>query len=789
MFKGGSRGPALVAGSAEKSLLYQRIANKSMPPVEPKVTEDEARIIRDWIRAGARTAVMEKSLAPGKDEKSHWAFRPPVRPQLPLVKNPKWVSTPIDAFVLSQLETKGIKSPAIADRRTLLRRVYLDLIGLPPTPGEQKAFLNDRSSDAYAKVVDNLLSRPQYGERWARHWLDVVRYAESNGYERDGTKPHAWRYRDYVIDFFNRDRPYDRFLIEQLAGDEIEGSNAKTQIATTFLRLGTWDDEPAEPLMDRYDQLDDVLGTTATAFLGLTLRCARCHDHKFEPFSQKDYYRVLAVFEPLKRPHEERKDLDRFVGTDEELTAYQEATAKADAEVAAVQTQIEALNKELLKRLFAGAEKKRGTADLSWLEHAETVVAYRTEPQNRTKEQEELIEKFNAKLEQELHKQATEEERAELDEWKKQIAAINAARPKEPLRAYIWYEEGSHAPPTHVFERGDPTKPNEEVQVGLPPVLAQAAPEPSEPTKKSTGRRLWLARWLTRRDNPLVARVMVNRIWQWHFGEGLVASENDFGVMGQRPTHPELLDYLAQEFIESGWSIKHLQRLIVNSNTYKASSAWNAEAAKTDPDGVSLWRWQPRRLQGEVVRDSMLAISGRINLEMGGPSVYPPLPRAVLEGQSRPGDGWEKSEERQAARRSIYIFVKRSLAVPELEVLDAPDTTSSCEQRPVSTTGPQALTFLNGDFAQEQARYFAARLLQEAGPATRAQIHRGFELALARPPRGDELKIALDFLASQQRQIEADAQSGKKEAGDARQRALEAFCLVLLNTNEFFYLN
>jgi hypothetical protein len=491
----------------------------------------------------------------------------------------------------------------------------------------------------------------------------VARYAETNGYERDGAKPSAWRYRDYVIDSFNRDKPYDRFVTEQLAGDEIEGSSAETQIAATFLRLGTWDDEPADPKVDRYDQLDDVLGKTATAFLELTLRCARCHDHKFEPFPQEDYYRMLAVFEPLKRPQADRKDLDVPVGGREGL----------------------------------------------------------------------------------------------LPIW-----PLSSGGP----RAYIWREEPK-PPATHVFRRGDPYKPRDEVTPGIPAVLGQQ-PDPPQPAVRTSGRRLWLARWLTKADNPLTARVMVNRVWQWHFGRGLVPTANDFGTAGEPPTHPELLDWLAARFVADGWGLKPLHRMIVLSSAYQTSVAAPDEAVRADPKDALLGRWRQRRLEAEAVRDSMLAVSGSLNLQQRGPSMYPTLARAVLEGQSRPGDGWGKSDERQQARRSVYIFVKRSLAVPELDLLDAPDTTSSCEARPVSTTAPQALTFLNGAFANEQARLLAARLRREAGDGPAAQVRRAFELALCRPPRDEELKASVAFLA--------------------RQR-LEAFCLVVLNLNEFVYLD
>jgi hypothetical protein len=602
---------------------------------------------------------------PAVPPEQHWAFKAIRQPAVPIVNDRAWVRTPIDTFILAKLEAAGLKPSPPAARRTLLRRVYLDLTGLPPTPEEQQAFLSDHSPDAFARVVDDLLSRPQYGERWGRHWLDVARYAESNGYERDGAKPSAWRYRDYVIDSFNRNKPYDRFLTEQLAGDELDDSNAETQIATTFLRLGTWDDEPADPKVDRYDQLDDVLGTTATAFLGLTLRCARCHDHKFEPFSQADYYKMLAVFEPLQRPQQDRHDLDVPVGIPGEANAF-------------------------------AAFRLTGT------------------------------------------------------------------------RAYIWKETGTKAPVTHVLRRGDPNRPREEVGPAVPVVLVRRPLDEPKSTARTTGRRLWLARWLTRPDNPLTARVIVNRVWQWHFGRGLVPTANDFGTAGEPPSHPQLLDWLAARFVADGWRLKPLHRLIVLSSAYQTTATASAEALRIDPRNTLASHWRQRRLEAEAVRDSMLAASGRLNLEERGPSMYPTLARAVLEGQSRPGDGWGRSDERQQARRSVYIFVKRSLAVPELDLLDAPDTTSSCEARPVSTTAPQALTFLNGAFANEQARQFAERLRREAGDDPAAQVRRAFELALCRLPRDEELNDGVRFL---------------------RRQRLEALCLVMLNLNEFVYLN
>ena len=787
MLQGGNKGLALVKGSARQSLLYQRIVDRSMPMGEEKLTEEEIGVIGAWIDSGASADASGTSEASNEQPVTrHWAFVPPERPQIPQVHDGEWVRSPVDAFILRELEKQGIRPSPPADRRTIQRRVYLDLIGLPPTPEEVEAFLQDESADAYARVVDDLLSRPQYGERWARHWLDVVRYAETNGYERDGTKPHAWRYRDYVIDALNNDKPFDRFLTEHLAGDEIEDSDAEAQIATTFLRLGTWDDEPADPDVDRYDQLDDVLGVTATAFLGLTIRCARCHDHKFEPFPQEDYYRLLAVFEPLKRPQDGRADLDVFVGTKEELAVYWEAMKKADAEADLVREPLEDVGRVILKRAL---EKHQGLpAELSWSEQVETVLAALADPKKRSEKQKELVGTFHDLLEEAICREASREESTQLLEYQLQIAKINASRPKEPPRAYIWREDAEISP-TRVFARGDVRRPGQEVEPGVPSVFGADRLEAPSAIKKSTGRRLALARWMMRPDNPLVARVIVNRLWQGHFGEGLVASENDFGLMGQRPTHPRLLDYLATELILSGWSLKHIHRLIVTSSTFQLSSAWDPRSAKIDPDQRLLWRWKPRRLEAEAVRDSVLALSGQLNLEMHGPSVYPTLTQAVLEGQSRPGEGWGESTEQQASRRSVYVFSKRSLAVPELEALDAPDTSSSCEQRRVSTTGPQALIFLNGDFIHQQAGHFADRLLREAGEDRKAWVRRAFELALGRPPRSGELDMALTFLRAHERQIRADLQAAERDVDASGREALEGFLLTLLNTNEFFYLH
>ncbi|MBL9122249.1 MAG: DUF1553 domain-containing protein, partial [Planctomycetaceae bacterium] len=618
-------------------------------------------------------------------------------------------------------------------------------------------------------------------------------------------KPHVWRYRDWVVDALNADMPYDQFLTEQLAGDEIEGSHAAAQIATSFLRLGTWDDEPADAVTDRYDQLDDVLGTTAATFMAVTLRCARCHDHKFEPFSQADYTRMLAIFEPLKRPQQGRDDLDRFVGTAEELATYRAATEQADREVGERKTQIDRLEAEIRTRLLerisarlaadpaAGpvAEVPSEVASFT----AEVVAAFRRPPGERDDAQRKRVGEHQEKLQAAIAATTSEAERNQLAAWQSEIKAIDAARLPEPPRAYIWFEEPGHALLAHLFPRGNAHEPGAEFEPGFPAVLVESPPPAPTPTGHSSGRRLQLARWLANPQHPLTARVIVNRVWQHHFGDGLVGTESDFGVMGETPSHPELLDWLATEFVANGWRLKPLHRQILLSNTYQQAAAANAAAARSDVEVNLLWRWPARRLEAEVVRDQVLAAAGTLNLERGGPSVFPHVSEAVLASQSRPGSGWGKSDPRQQVRRSLYVFVKRTLPIPELEVLDAPNTNQGCEQRVVSTVAPQALTYLNGRFMSEQAKLLAERVLREtAGPpdSTPAQqrgpqLDRLFELTLCRLPTERERQVMADFLGRQQSQIAGDSQAAGRDGSAAENLALESLCLVVLNSNEFFY--
>lgn len=738
--------------------------------------------------------------------RDHWAFHPLKRPVIPerpaLPERPAIAAStgpeelnPIDRFVGHALHSRGLDFSLPATAESWLRRVTLDLVGLLPTQAEIDAFRDDQSPLRRERVVDRLLAHPGYGLRWGRRWLDVARYAETNGYERDGAKPHAWRYRDWVIESLNRDKPFDRFLTEQLAGDEVDQVTAETLIATTFLRLGTWDDEPADPIVDRYDQLDDVVGAVSTAFLGLTLRCARCHNHKFEPLSQIDYGRMLAIFDPLERPRRDRTEFDVEVGSPQELADHQAAVARQQAALQAVLQQRDRLAAQVRSRYFAGAPRRL---------KPEAFAFHRLPPEQRSAEQKKLAETSAGELTADLHDHETADERRQREAFDQAAEALQRATPAPLPKAYIFRETPAPWKPTQVFRRGNPQTPAGEVSPGFPEVLshltipvafvsgspAAAKPEAAAPAGTSR-RRLALANWMTDPGNPLVARVIVNRIWQGHFGEGLVSTENDFGLMGSPPSHPELLDWLSQELIDSGWSLKRLHRQIVLSRVYGQSSLASPPGLAVDPENRLLWRYPYRRLEAEVLRDCVLQVSGQLNQEMGGPGVYPRIHRAVLEGQSRPGEGWGTSPPGQMARRSAYVYVKRSLLVPELELLDLPDTTTSCEQRVISTIPTQALTLINGEFFNSQAALLAERITRAGPPPTPGatpdehHLRAAHSLVLGRLPDPEELRTGLEFLNRQRKLLPEEGVA----PDTVEQRAWSAWCLVLLNLNELTYLD
>ncbi len=638
-------------------------------------------------------------------DRAHWAFQPVKAPAIPAVRDAvSRVRNPIDAFILAKLDEKGWRSAAPAEARPILRRVYLNLTGLPPTIAEQDAFLRDPSPGALDREIDDLLNRPTYGERYARRWLDLARYADSNGYERDALKPSVWRYRDYVIASLNADKPFNRFVLEQIAGDELADATEETVTATTFLRLGPWDDEPADPATDRYDQLDDVVSTVGQVFLGLTVGCARCHDHKFEPLTMLDYYRLVAVFDPLKRPQDGRTDLD----VPAVAGAKRRALANRDRAIADLQQQANSV------RLLTG-----GTIDIA----------------------------------------------------SRPIDALKRRTPDAP-RAYVLSEDSPKPTTTHVLLRGSATRPGAKADPGMPAVLLAKQPEFLAASEYTTRRRLSLAEWIASPSNPLTARVIVNRVWQWHFGDGLVRTESDFGSQGQRPTHPEFLDWLADWFVREGWSIKKLNRLILQSNTYRQSTRNNLpDATVADSENRLLWRFPYRRLEVEAIRDSVLAVSGRLNPERGGPAVFLPIPKEALEGNSDPATVWRPSPEPAVSRRTIYAAVKRSLTNPLLETLDLCDTVRTSAKRMTTTVAPQALTLFNGEFVNQQSRHLTARLEREAGTDDAKQIDLAYRLALCRPPTDKELALMREFLT---------------KAGGGRS-AKEQLGRVLYNLNEFVY--
>jgi len=632
-------------------------------------------------------------------ERRHWAFVKRSQPEVPkftLAADRAWVKSPIDAFILARLKKENLRPSPEADRTTLVRRLYFDLTGLPPTPKEVSQFAADKSADAYSKLVDQLLNSPHYGERWGQHWLDVVRFAETDGFEYDTHRKDAWRYRDYVIRAFQNDKPYDRFLTEQLAGDEIAPKEDETLVAAGFNRLGPLRKNAGnqEVASSRNEVLTEMTNVIGSALLGVTLGCARCHDHKFDPIRQSDYYRIQAYFAAAQPQDIPRASL-------EEQAAYKEKSAELEKQV-----------RELRRGM------RTATAD---------------EKQARIKKIEEIQENM----------------------------------PEPPAGLHSMSDDLEHRSPINLLQRGDYQ--NKGDAVGMRPLgvlLPDGTPELPKDVKQP---RAELAKWVADAENPLTARVMVNRIWQYHFGRGIVATPNDFGRMGVRPTHPELLDYLANEFVKSGFSVKHVHRLILNSSAYRQSSATvNAAAAEKDPENSLLWKFNRRRLEAEEIRDAMLAVSGQLNAKQGGPSVIVPIDKTLVSALYKPSQWAVNKDPADHSRRSIYLIAKRNLRLPFMEVFDAPDTLGSCPRRESSTHAPQALELLNGDLANQEAEALAKRLVSEAGPDAAKQVNLAYRLVAGRPPRLKELEQSVAFLKSQ---------------------SPREFALAMLNLNAFLYVN
>ncbi|HUQ72668.1 MAG TPA: PSD1 and planctomycete cytochrome C domain-containing protein [Planctomycetaceae bacterium] len=688
---GGDSGPALIPGQPADSAMIHRVTAGEMPPplkgVPQPLPAAEIEILTRWLAGGAKWPD-ERVLDPyeattevrgGRD---FWSLQPVKRPVVP---GGKPAANPIDAFIEAKRQAEGMTSAPSADKRTLIRRLYNDVVGLPPSFDEIEAFVRDDSPDAWPKLVDRLLDSPHYGERWGRHWLDIVRFAETSGYERDQTKTYAWKYRDYVVAAFNADLPYNRFIVEQLAGDEVPDRTEKTVVATGFLRLGTWNDEPNDPEDYEYDRLEDLVHATSSAFLGLTVKCARCHDHKFDPIPQTDYYRVAAAFWPGPLKARDRKWLGG--PTTEEL----------------------------------GLEDVLGWTDLT------------------------------------------------------------------PMPA-----------PLHALKNGERHHPLQVVEAepaSFVPSLAKSFNLPTDGTK-TTQRRLNLANWIADAQNPLTPRVLVNRLWLHHFGQGLVRSVDNFGFTGDRPTHPELLDWLAAEFVQGGWKLKPMHRLILTSQTWRQSSLHPQAAVynRTDAGNKLWWRSERRRLDAESLRDAMLTVSGEIDRRLGGPSFKPTISADALEGLSRKAAAWEASSADEQRRRSLYIFTQRSLLPPLMTTFDLSDTTLPCGQRDVTTVAPQALALLNNEFSHGRAAALARRTMA-VSPERFGRITAAWQFALGRRPVVDEQVAVDEYLTRQQtrfahrRESATPTADSSEAAFDPEFLAWQTLCQVLLNSNEFLYVD
>ncbi|XZE54193.1 PSD1 and planctomycete cytochrome C domain-containing protein [Planctomycetaceae bacterium SH139] len=824
LLDGGESGPAIVAGREAESLLLDRIEADEMPPGATKLGDHDKRVIRDWVRGGAVTARPEPEhpdqVKFTEEELSHWAFQPvraPIPPgttiAAPLAGENQQL-TQLDTFVADRLRTAGLDFSVAADRRTLIRRLTFDLHGLPPTPRDVAAFLADDKPNAYERLVDRLLASPRYGVRWARHWLDVVGYAESDGnLMRDQPRPHAWHYRDYVINAFNHDKPYDEFVVEQLAGDELiagtpDGNNPQhvsLLAATGMLRMAPDVTQTDDSLLDRNQAVADMIDVVGTSILGLTVGCAQCHDHRYDPIAIEDYYRLRAVFDPAFPLQQWRKPQQRLVDLTDDAT--RERAAEIEARAVALQADITRRRREHCQTI-QDREIEKVPAEL----RDAVRTAVQTKPAEQTAEQKALLDQFPKVrtidwIVGQLIEYDTPAYRG-FQEEEKQVAEIRKTKPLQRLIMAV-QESGETIPESRVFFRGSPESPTEVVQPGELTVLvsqrdhdqistSELPNRQAAPALLTTGRRLAYAQQLTDGTHPTVARVMVNRIWMHHFGRGLVATPGDFGLNGELPSHPRLLDWLASEFVASGWSIKRLQKQILMSRTYQQASATQAsDSMGDDPDNTLLSHMNLRRLDAESVRDAILLISGQLNDQMDGPSV--PVAedgegKAVI-GNRLLRDGLFAGIEEvggQAKRRSIYISNQRSMPLNILQTFDLPEMKPNCQRRDASTVAPQALLFMNDPFIVATTEAMAEQLWGQASSVT-ARVEAAFEACFATPPTRHELADCEVFLEKQADVLRADATPAwqaklKENPAAAEIRALASLCQVFISSNRFLYI-
>ena len=768
------------------------------PPMAPMKTSQS--LLLGWLLASVVSVTSVRADNSPTDqvagftvqERSHWAFQPLGTVSIPRTDEP--TATPIDTFVIQRLASRGLSLSPPASKRELLRRAKFDLHGLPPSPDEIRLFLGDTLPGAYERLLDRLLASPRYGEKWGRHWLDVVRFAETAGFNADPLRPLAYKYRDYVIRAFNNDTPYDEFVRQQIAGDELLPHNPEALIATGFNVL--WPDESnaSNVLLARQDALNDLTSSIGSVFLGLSLGCAQCHDHKFDPLLQTDFYQLQAFFAGIV-PTESAP-----LGSHQQLSAYEQRLNRWLVESQAVRNELHLIESRARAK---SARIKRLKFPAIVLQAVDTAIEDRTALQRQLSF---WSERQIVVTEKQLVAQLSDQQRSRRVELQQRLTELQRQRPQPPaqLAAWVSVEVESGPPPTHLLSGGSYDDPLEKLEPGVPSILSSSADNQVDivsPRATTSGRRSALAAWLTSPNNPLTPRVMVNRIWQAHFGQGLLANANDFGSRTGPPSHPQLLDWLAAEFIAQDWSLKSVHRAIMTSDVYRQSTyrrrSGDGEpiAARIDPSNQLYWHFPRHRLTAEGVRDAMLAIAGQLNSKMYGPGIKPELPPNFSARH-----GWEVTKEPvEQNRRSVYIHAKRNLPYPLLQVFDLPDMHESCARRSETTVAPQALMVLNSEMIIRFGRSFAERLWRENPDAGLEDLVRqAYVIAFGREPGVDETAIAVEFIRRQQRTIShlpqeelSVANSGGLPTGidSYLAQALADFCHVLMNTNEFIYID
>jgi mono/diheme cytochrome c family protein len=809
LLKGGESGPAIVPGNHADSLLYDRVAAGEMPPGKKKLAPREIELLAKWIDGGAKTARPEPDALPVGDtfteeERAHWSFQPIRRSPPPAVKRLDLVRTPIDQFLLARLESQNLSFSSEADRVKLIRRLYFDLTGLPPSPDAIDRFVQDQAPGACERLVDELLESPAYGERWGRHWLDAAGYADSDGYsEKDLERKWAWRYRDYVIRAFSSDKPWNEFLVEQLAGDELltppyanlTPAQADCLVATGFLRMGpdgTGDGE-VDQNVARNETVAETIKIVSTSLLGLTVGCAQCHAHRYDPISHADYYRIRALFEPAYDWKNWRVPVARLVSLWSDETRQQAALADKE---------LQDVSKQRLDKLdkIVAETFERELAKLPADIQPKAKAVRETPADKRTDEQQQLIKEYpflnvdRGSVYLYLPDRLTEFNK----KWDELTETTRKKRPTDDF-VHCLCEDPGRIPATKLFARGDFNQPRQEVAPGELAILNSsglviADDDPQIPT---SGRRLAYARYLTNGKHPLVARVLVNRFWMQHFGRGLVGTPGDFGALGEKPSHPELLDWLADEFMAGGWKLKRLQRLIVTSTAYRQDSRRREDLEAVDPENRLLGRMPVRRLEAETIRDALLAVSGRLSGKQYGPPV-PVAPDDV--GQIVVGVDTRDSAGRPSGkvvplgeeefRRSVYVQVRRSMPLGMLEPFDAPLMTPNCQHRASSTVAPQSLLLMNSPLVAHEAEAMALRIEGEAGAEPAARFQRAWRLAFGRAATENETEAGVEFLL---RQTDAASVTAPADANtpkpDPARTALANLCHALVSSNGFLYVD